>query len=74
MANILPKRDYQNPTKPLDWKCKDYETFFCTTTDIEVLRKHGNKVKVIKGLEYESWMYGKDLFACLESFKMEKIR
>lgn len=38
MPNVLPKRNYIDTTQPLNWKCKDYETFYCTTTDIEVLR------------------------------------
>lgn len=72
--NILPKRNYEDPTQPLDWKCKTKEIFFCTTVDIEVLRKAGNYVKVISGYEFESFITGDKLFNCLNVFKNEKIK
>jgi hypothetical protein len=70
----LPKRNYDDPTQPLDWKCKTEETYYCTSVDIEVLRKAGNYVKVIKGYEFDAYITGDKLFACLNVFKDEKIR
>lgn len=32
--NVLPKRDFDDKTKALDWKCKEQYTTFCTSVDI----------------------------------------
>ncbi len=73
MPNVLPKRDYKDPTKPLDWKYKEEDIFYCTTVDIEVLRKFNNPVTIISGIEFSSYITGDILFKSLIPFKDAKI-
>jgi len=71
--NVLPRRNFEDPTQPLDWKYKgEYETY-CTSIDIDVMLINGIGCDVVKGLEFSNKISGAQLFGHMRAFKDMKI-
>lgn len=71
--NVLPKRDFENPTQPLDWKFKGCFETYCTSIDIDVMHTNAIQCEVIRGLEFSDKISGAQLFGHLQAFKDMKI-
>ena len=71
--NVIPKRNFDNSTQPLNWKFKGkYETY-CTSIDIDVMLRNGIQCDIISGLEFNQTITGADLFSHMQVFKDKKI-
>lgn len=66
LPKVLPKRDFDDSSKPLDWKFKGRFETFCTTEDINVLREYNHEVAVHEGLEFQNVIAGKEIFSVIE--------
>jgi hypothetical protein len=56
--NVLPRRNFEDATQPLDWKYKgEYETY-CTSVDIDVMLRNGIQCEVVMGLEFSKTISG----------------
>lgn len=71
VRNVLPFRS-EDVSIPLDWKCKKEFITNCSSVDIDVMKKAGHFVEVIRGLEFPQKVSGAVMFGFLRPFIDEK--